>query len=121
MPLCLQVKALEKELLKRAEEQGIDIHPQIIVVTRHGPSHSTGPLCLVLGEVAARPVAIRRLIPEAQGTLCNQRIERIERTKWARILRVPFRRPDGSILPQWISRCTCRPRKPLSPLPDQFT
>ena len=29
-----QVKALEKELIKRAEEQGLEIEPQIIVVTR---------------------------------------------------------------------------------------
>lgn len=30
----MQVKALEKELIKRVEEQGLDIEPQIIVVTR---------------------------------------------------------------------------------------
>ena len=30
-----QVKALEKELIKRADEQGLDIRPQIVVVTRY--------------------------------------------------------------------------------------
>ena len=32
--LLLKVKALEKELIKRAEEQGVDVNPQIVVVTR---------------------------------------------------------------------------------------
>lgn len=40
---CIQVKALEKELIKRAEEQGLDIEPQIIVVTRYLPGESFQP------------------------------------------------------------------------------
>jgi len=73
-----QVRALEKEMLKRIAEQGLDIDPQILVVTR--------------------------LIPEAQGTTCDQHIEPILGTEHARILRVPFRNPDGEVVPQWISR-----------------
>jgi len=73
-----QVRALEKEMLKRIDEQGLDIDPQILVVTR--------------------------LIPEAQGTTCDQHIEPILGTEHARILRVPFRNPDGEVVPQWISR-----------------
>jgi sucrose synthase len=73
-----QARALEKELTSRLEEQGIDIEPQILVVTR--------------------------LIPDAQGTTCDQRIERIMGTERARILRVPFRDKNGEVIPHWISR-----------------
>lgn len=73
-----QVRALEKEMRKRISEQGLDIEPQILVITR--------------------------LIPEARGTTCNQRVEPIMGTQHARILRVPFRDRDGSVVPQWISR-----------------
>jgi sucrose synthase len=73
-----QARALEKEMYKRLDEQGIDIEPQILVVTRQ--------------------------IPEAQGTTCNERIEPILGTKNARILRVPFRNENGEIIPHWISR-----------------
>lgn len=74
-----QVHALEKEMRKRLHEQGLEIEPQILVVTR--------------------------LIPEAPpGTTCDQRLEPIVGTKNARILRVPFRRANGEVVPQWISR-----------------
>ncbi len=65
-------------MLTRIRRQGLkDIDPQILVVTR--------------------------LIPEAQGTSCDQRIEHISGTQNARILRVPFRDEHG-ILQQWVSR-----------------
>lgn len=48
-------------------------------------------------------VQVTRLIPNANGTTCNQRIEQIEGTKHSRILRVPFRNENG-ILHNWISR-----------------
>lgn len=73
-----QVRALEREMLKRLEAAGLNLQPQILVVTR--------------------------LIPEAQGTTCNQRIEAINGTKHARILRVPFRDKGGKVVPQWMSR-----------------
>jgi sucrose synthase len=73
-----QVRAVEKEMRANLHEQGLDIEPQILVVTR--------------------------LIPEAGQTTCNQRIEHIFGTENARILRVPFRRRDGSIVSHWISR-----------------
>jgi sucrose synthase len=72
-----QVRAMEKEMLKNIKQQGLDIIPQIVVVTR--------------------------LIPNANGTTCNQRIEKLEGTQYSRILRVPFRNEDG-ILHNWISR-----------------
>jgi sucrose synthase len=73
-----QVRALEREMRQRLAEQGIDIEPRVIVLTR--------------------------LIPEAEGTLCNQRLEPIAGTRNAAILRVPFRNAAGEVLPHWISR-----------------
>ena len=74
-----QVRALEKEMRQRLHEQGLDIEPQILVVTR--------------------------LIPEAPpGTTCDQRLEPIVGTRSARILRVPFREADGEVVRHWISR-----------------
>ena len=74
-----QVRALEREMRESIHEQGLDIEPQIVVVTR--------------------------LIPEADGTTCDQRIEPILGTENARILRVPFRHhKSGEVIPQWISR-----------------
>jgi len=73
-----QVRALEREMRQRIEEQGLDLEPQIVVVTR--------------------------LIPEAEGTTCDQALEPIIGTESARILRVPFRNASGEIVPQWISR-----------------
>ena len=73
-----QVKALEKEMRQRLEMQGLDIDPQVVVVTR--------------------------LIPESQGTTCGDRIESIIGTQHARILRVPFRTDSGEVVPHWISR-----------------
>ncbi len=73
-----QVRALEKEMRQRLQEQGIDIEPRILVVTR--------------------------LIPEAQDTTCDQPTEKITGTRNAIILRIPFREEGGEIVPQWISR-----------------
>ncbi len=73
-----QVKALEKEMQKRLFNQGLDIQPRILIVTR--------------------------LIPEANGTTCDQPEEPVEGTEGVTIVRVPFRRKDGSVIDHWISR-----------------
>ncbi len=73
-----QVHALEREMQKRIEEQGLDLEPEIVVVTR--------------------------LIPEAGNTTCNEPLEPIVGTRNARILRVPFRTESGEVIPHWISR-----------------
>ena len=74
-----QVRALEREMRESIYKQGLDIQPQIVVLTR--------------------------LIPEADGTTCNQRLEPILGTENARILRVPFRTYErGELIPNWISR-----------------
>ncbi len=73
-----QVRALEREMRQRLSEQGLEIDPKIVVITR--------------------------LIPEAEGTTCDQRIEPIAGCQSAFILRVPFRNQAGDVIPQWISR-----------------
>lgn len=72
-----QVRALETEMIQRIKKQGLNIRPRILIVTR--------------------------LIPDAKGTSCNQRMERISGCEYSHILRVPFRTEQG-ILRQWISR-----------------
>ena len=73
-----QVKAMEKEMCARIDEQGLEHSPEIIVVTR--------------------------LIPNSQGTACNQALEKINGTKHSRIVRVPFKTKDGKDLQEWVSR-----------------
>jgi len=73
-----QVRALEREMHQRLAEQGIDIEPRVVVLTR--------------------------LIPNAEGTMSNQRLEPIAGTRNAAILRVPFRNEAGEVLPHWVSR-----------------
>ena len=73
-----QVRALENEMYNRLYQQGLDINPQIMVVTR--------------------------LIPEADGTSCDQRLEHIAGTRHAQILRVPFHNAAGEVVRPWISR-----------------
>ncbi|XP_041999276.1 sucrose synthase 4-like [Salvia splendens] len=72
-----QVRALETEMIQRIKKQGLNIIPRILIVTR--------------------------LIPDAKGTSCNQRLEKISGCEYSHILRVPFRTENG-ILRQWISR-----------------
>ncbi|XP_004287544.1 PREDICTED: sucrose synthase-like [Fragaria vesca subsp. vesca] len=72
-----QVRALENEMLKRIKEQGLDITPRILIVTR--------------------------LLPDAVGTTCGQRLEKVYGTQYSDIIRVPFRTEKG-IVRRWISR-----------------
>ncbi len=73
-----QVRALEHEMGERIQKAGLDIQPSVVVISR--------------------------LIPDSAGTSCNQRVEAINGTDNAFILRVPFRRENGEIVPYWISR-----------------
>ncbi|KAI3464193.1 hypothetical protein Pfo_020856 [Paulownia fortunei] len=72
-----QVRALEEELLSRIKQQGLNLKPQILVVTR--------------------------LIPDAKGNTCNQEMEPIFNTINSHILRVPFNTEKG-VLGPWVSR-----------------
>ncbi|MBN1441095.1 MAG: sucrose synthase, partial [Planctomycetes bacterium] len=73
-----QIRALEEELQRRMREQGLEMTPEVLVVTR--------------------------MIPEARGTNCDQRLEPIAGTQHSRILRIPFRSRAGEVVPHWISR-----------------
>jgi sucrose synthase len=73
-----QVRALEREMYDFIDRQGLNVEPRIVVITR--------------------------LIPQAEGTTCNEQLEPIVGTRKARILRVPFRNEKGEIVPDWISR-----------------
>ncbi|KAG5617692.1 hypothetical protein H5410_017516 [Solanum commersonii] len=72
-----QVRALEEEMLRRIKQQGLNMKPKILVVTR--------------------------LIPDARGTTCNQEMEPILNSSHSHILRIPFRTEKG-VLRQWVSR-----------------
>jgi sucrose synthase len=76
-----QVKSLEKQLQEDIHLAGLDVlnvRPKVIVLTR--------------------------LIPNSDGTLCNQRLEKIHSTDDAWILRVPFRDFNPNLTQNWISR-----------------
>jgi sucrose synthase len=78
-----QVRALEREMEVRLQDQGLDFEPQIAVITR--------------------------LIPEHRGTTSNQRLEPIAGTRNARILRIPFRGTNGEVVTHWVSRFSVWP------------
>ncbi|MFP3982753.1 MAG: sucrose synthase [Desulfurivibrionaceae bacterium] len=73
-----QVRALEKEMRQRIYDQGLDIEPQILIISR--------------------------LIPEAEDTTCNQPVEEVSGTRNVKIMRVPFRNKEGKVVNHWISR-----------------
>jgi len=73
-----QVRALEREMRQSIHDQGLEIEPQILIITR--------------------------LLPQAEGTTCDQAEERVVGTRNARILRVPFRNESGEVVEPWISR-----------------
>lgn len=76
-----QAKSLETQLQEDAQLAGLEslnVEPKVIILTR--------------------------LIPNSDGTLCNQRLERVHGTQNAWILRVPLREFNPNITQNWISR-----------------
>jgi len=76
-----QARSLEKAMQEEANLAGLDIlgvQPKVLVLTR--------------------------LIPQAEGTLCNQRLEKIQGTANGWILRLPFRDFNPEVTQSWISR-----------------
>jgi len=73
-----QVRALEKHLKKEIQRTGLEVNPKIVVLTR--------------------------LIPEAEDTTCNQRLEKIFQSENGWILRVPFRDEQYNVVKHWVSR-----------------
>src|SRR6478672_7183848 len=76
-----QAKSLEKQLQEDIHLAGLDslgVKPKIIILTR--------------------------VIPNSDGTRCNQRLEKVHGTENAWILRVPFREFNPKLTQNWISR-----------------
>lgn len=76
-----QAKSLEKQLqedIMLAGLEGLNVQPKVIILTR--------------------------LIPHSDGTLCNQRLEKVHGTENAWILRVPLREFNPNMTQNWISR-----------------
>lgn len=73
-----QVKALEQEVMNSIKSSGVNANPKILILTR--------------------------LIPNAEGTTCNKRLEKVFDTKNTYILRVPFRDGNKKVTDNWISR-----------------
>lgn len=76
-----QAKNLEKQLqedVTLAGLEGLNVQPKVIILSR--------------------------LIPHSDGTLCNQRLEKVHGTENAWILRVPLREFNPNMTQNWISR-----------------
>ncbi|MEG4851666.1 sucrose synthase [Microcoleus sp. B5-D4] len=76
-----QAKSLEKQLQEDIHLAGLDslgVKPKVIILTR--------------------------LIPNSDGTRCNERLEKVHATENAWILRVPFRDFNPKMTQNWISR-----------------
>ncbi|GAB4287089.1 MAG: sucrose synthase [Ignavibacteriaceae bacterium] len=73
-----QVKALEREMCDSLKKAGLEANPKIIILTR--------------------------LIPNAEGTNANQRLEKVYDTRNVWILRIPFRTHNEKVTSNWISR-----------------
>jgi len=73
-----QAKNLERQLQEDIALAGLEIKPKVIILSR--------------------------LIPNSDGTTCNQRLEKVYGTDNTWILRVPFREFNASITQNWISR-----------------
>jgi sucrose synthase len=54
--------------------------------------------------VKPKVIILSRLIPNSDGTLCNQRLEKVHGTENAWILRVPLREFNPKMTQNWISR-----------------
>jgi sucrose synthase len=76
-----QARSLEKQLqedIKLAGLEGLGVHPKVIILSR--------------------------LIPNSDGTRCNERLEKVHGTDNAWILRVPLREFNPNVTQNWISR-----------------
>jgi sucrose synthase len=76
-----QARSLEKQLqedIKLAGLEGLGVQPKVIILSR--------------------------LIANADGTRCNERLEKVHGTDNAWILRVPFREFNPNMTQNWISR-----------------
>ncbi|TWT90131.1 Mannosylfructose-phosphate synthase [Pseudobythopirellula maris] len=73
-----QARALERTIDAHLKSCGVDMRGKVVVLTR--------------------------LIPEAEGTACDNPLEKIHGTHDSWIVRVPFRDGAGEVAPHWVSR-----------------
>ncbi len=59
---------------------------------------------LELFDIQPKVIILSRLIPNSDGTRCNEELERVHGTENAWILRVPFRDFNPNMTQNWISR-----------------
>jgi sucrose synthase len=76
-----QAKSLEKQLQEDIKLAGLDMF-----------------------EIKPKVIILSRLIPESDGTTCNERLEKVHGTENAWILRVPFREYNVNVTRYWMSR-----------------
>ncbi|MDX2096757.1 MAG: sucrose synthase [Leptolyngbyaceae cyanobacterium bins.59] len=76
-----QARSLEKQLQEDTTLAGLDVQ-----------------------QVQPKVIILTRLIPNSDGTRCDQRLEKVHGTDNAWILRVPFRDFNPKITQNWISR-----------------
>ena len=76
-----QAKSLEKQLQEDIKLAGLDMF-----------------------EIKPKVIILSRLIPESDGTTCNERLEKVHGTENAWILRVPFREYNANVTRYWMSR-----------------
>jgi sucrose synthase len=76
-----QAKSLEKQLQEDLTLAGLDVE-----------------------KVPPKVIILSRLIPNSDGTRCNQHLEKVHGTDNAWILRVPFRDYNPKLTQNWISR-----------------
>lgn len=103
-----QVRALENEMLLRIKQQGLDITPKILIVRIMFHFWALSLRCQLDSYWVNVPTCfyllqVTRLLPDAVGTTCGQRLEKVIGTEHTDIIRVPFRNENG-ILRKWISR-----------------
>lgn len=92
-------------MLLRIQKQGLDVIPKILIVSSSICSFAFHEKAFLMLDLLTNEFwfKVTRFIPDAKGTTCNQRLERISGTEHTSILRVPFRTENG-ILKKWISR-----------------
>ncbi len=73
-----QARALEEYLEAQWANAGMPYSPKIVILTR--------------------------LIPNAEGTTCHEKREKVNGSKNCWIVRVPFHEPDGGVAQNWVSR-----------------
>lgn len=76
-----QARSLEKQLKQDITLAGLDVY-----------------------EIKPKVIILSRLIPNSDGTRCNERLEKVYGTENAWILRVPFREFNPNLTQNWISR-----------------